>query len=146
MREIKNTKENGLGIPLPAGRTRFYQRDEDGQLEFTGENVIKHTPRDETLRIYTGSSFDLVGERVRTNFACVYDQHWVDESFQIKVRNHKDQPIEVRVVEHLYRGQNWDIREKSDPFTKTDSQTIEFRVPVPPNGEKTVTYLVHYTW
>jgi hypothetical protein len=146
VREIENTAENGLGIPLPAGKTRFYQRDEDGQLEFTGENTIKHTPKDETLRIYTGSAFDLVGERIRTNFVSILDQCFIDESFQIKLRNHKDQPVEIRVVEHMYRHITWEIREPSDPFTKTDSRAIEFRVNVPPGGEKTVTYVVHYSW
>jgi hypothetical protein len=38
------------------------------------------------------------------------------------------------------------IVDKSDPFTKTDSQTIEFRVQVPAGGEELVTYKVHYTW
>ena len=38
--------------------------------------------------------------------------------------------MEIRVVEHLFRWINWDITEKSDPFTKTNAQTMEFRVPV----------------
>ena len=49
------------------------------------------------------------------------------------------------MVEHLYRWTNWDIQ-KSDPFNKLDSQTVEFRVKVPPDGEKSLTYMVHYTW
>ena len=146
MREIKNTKENGLGIPLPAGRTRFYQRDDDGQLEFTGENVIAHTPHDETVRVYTGDAFDLVGERKRTKFEAKYDQHWTDESFEITLRNRKKDAAEIRVVEHLYRGNNWEIRDPSNPFVKMDSQTMEFRVKLNPGEEKKVTYLVHYTW
>ena len=61
--------------------------------------------------------------------------------------NRKDSgSVEIRIVEHLYRWINWQILEKSDPFTKTDSQTIEFRVQVPAGGEKVVTYKVHYTW
>jgi hypothetical protein len=63
MREFHNSAAQGLGIPLPKGRVRFYRQDADRQLEFTGENSIDHTPKDETLRIYTGNSFDLVGER-----------------------------------------------------------------------------------
>src|SRR5207249_1072912 len=39
MQEIKNSKENNLGIALPAGRLRFYRRDSDGSLQFTGENM-----------------------------------------------------------------------------------------------------------
>jgi hypothetical protein len=70
----------------------------------------------------------------------------MDESFEIKLRNHKKEPVEVRVVEHLYRWDNWEIREKSDDFIKTDSQTVEFRVHVAPDAEKTVAYAVHYSW
>jgi len=147
MKEFKNTKENHLGMPLPRGRMRFYQRDDDGQLEFIGENTIDHTPRDETVRVYTGDAFDLVGERRRTDYQIDTTRNWLDETFEIKVRNRKESgAVEIRVVEHLYRWINWKIAETSDPFTKTDSQTVEFRVQVPAGQEKVVTYKVHYTW
>jgi hypothetical protein len=146
MREVKNSKENGLGIPLPAGRTRFYLRDDDGQLEFTGENIIKHTPQDETLQVYTGDAFDIVGSRKHTNFTCDYNAHVADETFEIKLRNHKKEAVEIRVPEHLYRGINWEIREPSEPFKKMDAQLIEFRVQIKPDEEKVITYTVHYTW
>lgn len=147
MRELKNSKENHLGIPLPRGLVRFYRQDDDGQLEFTGENFIDHTPRDETVRVYTGNAFDLVGERRRTYYKIDISQQWLDESFEIKVRNRKeDGSVEVRVVEHLYRWLSWDIVEKSDSFVKTESQTVEFRVNIPAGQEKVVTYKVHYTW
>jgi hypothetical protein len=146
MVEFKNSKENHLGLPLPKGRVRFYRRDTDGQLEFTGENLIDHTPSDETVRLYTGNVFDAVGERKRTLYKIDRNAHWVDESFEIKLRNHKKEPMEIRVVEHLYRWTNWDISKNSDPFNKLDSKTIEFRVKVPPDGEKTLTYTAHYTW
>ncbi len=146
MVEFKNSKENHLGLPLPKGRVRFYRRDTDGQMEFTGENLIDHTASDETIRLYTGNVFDAVGERKRTYYKVDRNAHWVDESFEIKLRNHKKEPIEVRVVEHLYRWSNWDIQRNSDPFNKLDSKTIEYRVQVPADGEKTVTYTAHYTW
>jgi hypothetical protein len=147
MREFKNTKDNHLGMPLPRGRMRFYQRDDDGKLEFIGENTIDHTPRDETVRVYTGDAFDLVGERRRTDYQIDTARNWLDEAFEIKVRNRKESgSVEIRVVEHLYRWINWKIAESSDPFTKTDSQTVEFRVEVPAGQEKVVTYKVHYTW
>lgn len=147
MREFKNSAENHLGIPLPKGRVRFYRRDDDGQLEFTGENMIDHTPRDETVRVYTGDAFDLVGERRRTDYQIDSNRRMLDESFEIKLRNRKEQgTVEIRVVEHLYRWSNWEIVEKSNTFLKTDSQTIEFRIQVPAGGEKVVTYKVHYTW
>ena len=145
MREFANSASNGLGVPLPRGRLRFYRRDSDGQLEFIGENVIDHTPKNETVRVYTGNAFDIVGARKRLDLK-VQSNDFFDETFEIKVRNHKSTPATVRVVEHLYRWINWSIKEKSDEFVKTDAQTIEFRVIVPPDSEKTITYTVHYTW
>jgi hypothetical protein len=146
MREFVNSDTNHLGIALPAGKLRFYRRDADGQLEFVGENQIDHTPRNETIRVTTGNAFDLVGERKQTSFRVDTGDKWMDESFEIKLRNRKKEPVEIRVVEHLYRWNNWEITQKSDDFTKKDSQTIEFRVPVKPDEERTVTYTVHYSW
>ena len=146
-REFKNADTNHLGIALPAGKLRFYRRDDDGQLQFVGENTIDHTPRNETVRVTTGNSFDLVGERKQTSFHVDTADKQMDETFEIKLRNRKkDAPVEIRVVEHLYRWSNWEITAKSDDFVKKDSQTIEFRVPVKPDEEKTVTYTVHYSW
>ncbi len=146
MEEFKNAEANHLGIALPKGKLRFYRRDTDGHLEFVGENVIDHTPKDETIRIFTGNSFDVVGERKRTNYRVDSSQHWMDESFEIRVRNHKKEAVTVRVVEHLYRWTNWKLSEQSDPSRKTDAQTVEFPVTIAPDGEQVVTYTVHYSW
>jgi hypothetical protein len=146
-REFKNSKENHLGMALPAGRVRFYTREEaDASLQFVGENTLDHTPKDELIRLYVANSFDLVGERKRTDFKVSESNHWADESFEIKVRNRKKEPVEIRVVEHLYRWVNWELTAKSADFEKKNAQTIEFRLPLQPDEEKVVTYKVHYTW
>ena len=146
MREFANSQANHMGMPLPKGRVRFYRRNDDGQMEFTGENMIDHTPKDETVRIYTGNSFDLSGERRRTNYTVDNKQNAGTETFEIRVRNHKKEPIEVRVVEHLYRGKNWTVAANFDKYVKKDSQTIEFPVTVQPDGEKVITYTARYSW
>jgi hypothetical protein len=146
MEEFKNSEVNHLGIALPKGRLRFYRRDTDGHLEFVGENTIDHTPKDETLRIFTGNSFDVVGERKRTNIRVDSAHNWMDESFEIRVRNHKKEAVTVRVVEHLYRWTNWKLAEQSQESRKMDAQTVEFPVTIAPDGEQVVTYTVHYSW
>ena len=146
MEEFKNSEGNHLGIALPKGKLRFYRRDTDGHLEFVGENTIDHTPKDETIRVYTGNAFDVVGERKRTNYHVDSGQHWMDESFEIRIRNHKKDPVDVRAVEHLYRWTNWKLTQQSADFKKKDAQTIEFPVTVAPNGEQVITYTVHYSW
>ncbi len=146
MEEFRNAEANHLGMPLPKGKLRFYRRDTDGHLEFTGENVIDHTPKDETIRIYTGNAFDVVGERKRTSYHVDSSQRWMEESFEIHVRNHKKEATNVRVVEHLYRWTNWKMTEQSQDFRKTDAQTVEFPVTIEPDGEQVIAYTVHYSW
>jgi hypothetical protein len=108
--------------------------------------VITHTPKNETVRVYTGNSFDLVGERKRIDFHLDSSGKNADETFEIKVRNHKESPVEIRVVEHMYRWSNWKVTASNYKFEKTDAQTAEFRIPVSPEGERVVRYTVHYSW
>jgi len=146
MEEFKNSENNHLGIPLPKGKLRFYRRDTDGHLEFVGENVIDHTPKDEIIRVYTGNAFDVTGERKRTNYQVDSNHRWMDETFEIRLRNHKKEAVEVRAVEHLYRWTNWKLTEQSTKSSKKDAQTVEFPATIAPNGEQVITYTVHYSW
>jgi len=144
--QIRNSQANHLGIPLPAGRIRLYREDADGQMEFVGESMINHTPVDDTVKIMTGSAFDVKGTRRQTDFHINQQAHDLDESFEIRLTNQKDEPVRVRVIEHMNRGENWEILEKSADYTKVDSHTLEFPVDVPAKGEAKLTYSVRYTW
>ncbi len=146
MLEFQNSEKSHLGMPLPQGKVKLYRRDLDGRHEFIGEDQIGHTPKDETVRLYTGNAFDLVGERRQTNFKLDTGKKRLEESFEIKVRNHKKEAVEVRVVEHLYRWIEWQLAAHSLDFRKTDARTIEFRPSVPASGEAVITYTVVYTW
>jgi hypothetical protein len=145
MREFVNSEANHLGMALPKGKLRFYRRDADGQLEFVGEDTIDHTPRDETIRVNTGNAFDSSANASR-RITTLTTSAELDESFEIKLRNHKKEAAEIRVVEHLYRWPTWEIADHSDAFVKTDANTIEFRVQLQPDEEKTLAYAVHYSW
>jgi hypothetical protein len=149
--EIKNSTANHLGMPLPAGRIRLYRRDFGGQMEFIGEGTINHTPTDETVKVPVGNAFDVTGERKQTDFHTDQRAHTTDESFTITVKNQKTTPIQVAVVEHMNRAQNWQITEQqvnTQPtnYSKRDSSTIEFPITVPPSGQTTINYSVRYTW
>lgn len=144
---FRNAEEHGMGIPLPAGKLRVYKRDDaDDTLEFIGEDVIWHTPREEEVLIRLGSAFDLVGERRQVDFRVDYDAHWMEEDIEVKLRNRKREPATILVKENLYRWVNWEITKKSHEFEKQDSRTIHFNIPLQPDEEATVTYTVRYTW
>jgi hypothetical protein len=148
MQEFKNSEANHLGMPLPKGRMRFYRRDATGNLEFIGENQIDHTPKNETVSVFLGDAFDLTGDRVRTDFKTNQrgTERTIVETYKITLKNVKTNAVKVRVVEHMYRTANWSISNNVDDYVKKDSQTAEFNVDVPADGEKQITYTVTYTW
>jgi len=142
---FKNSTESGLGIPLPKGTIRVYKEDRDGGAEFVGEDQIKHTPRDEEISLYLGDAFDVIGERRQTRFRQIGEQQ-IEESLEIQVRNHKEEAVLVHVIEHLFRAQDAQILESSEPFEQLDANTIEFELPVEADGEAQITYTVMYRW
>jgi hypothetical protein len=145
--EFRNDRQYGLGVPLPAGRIRVSKLDgADGSLEFIGEDVIDHTPKDEQVRVKLGSAFDVVGERKQTDFSLDTKARSMEEQIEVKLRNHKDQPVRVLVKENLYRWSNWKILTKTHEFEREDARTITFPVDVPKDGETVVSYRVRYTW
>jgi hypothetical protein len=144
--EFSTGEENGLGADLPAGRMRVYQEDVDGSALLIGENQIGHTPMGEDVRILLGNAFDLVGERVQTDFRMLGNTV-LEETYSITLRNRKDdETVVIRVPENLFRWTNWEILASSVPFERTSANTIEFAVEVPPNGETVLTYTVRYTF
>ena len=110
------------------------------------EDLIGHTPRNETVKIRLGEAFDVVGERTRMDFSIDNAVRRMTETFTVEVRNQKATAQKVRVLERPYRWSNWEIIQKSDDFTKLDSGTIAFDVDIPAEGTKLVTYTVTYTW
>lgn len=145
MLEFLNAAENNLGIPLPKGVVRVYKENPEGGAEFIGEDQIDHTPKDERILLHLGDAFDLVGERKQTNFLRPGDRT-IEESYEIKLRNHKDEDVEIRVVERMFRWSEWSIIQSDHEYEKKDARTIEFRVAVPKDGEVTITYTVRYRW
>jgi len=145
---LRNSAANHLGIPLPAGRIRVAQLDPaDRSLEFVGEDAIGHTAREETVQVKLGSAFDVVGERRQVDFHVDTSAKWIEEEFEVKVRNRKvDQAVSVDVRESLYRWSNWTITRKSQDYVKEDARTVRFPVRIAPNGEAVVRYTVRYTW
>ena len=135
----KNSKDNRLGMPLPEGIVRTYKQDAAGSLQFVGEDRIKHTPKDEEVRLKIGEAFDVVAERRQTDFRQL-TVHQYESEWEILVKNHKEEDITVGLIEPM--PGSWTVVSSSQPYTKKDAFTIRFDVPVPKNGEAIVTYRI----
>lgn len=143
---FKNDEKSGLGIPLPKGKVRVYKRDDEGKEQFVGEDEIDHTAKDEEVKLYLGNAFDIVGERAQKDFKSYAGGHIVEETIEIKVRNHKKDAAEVLVYEHPWRWSQWEILKASTEWEKVDQSTLKFPVRVAKDQEKVVTYTIRYSW
>jgi hypothetical protein len=141
--EFKNSKADGLGLPLPKGKVRVYKKDTDGSLEFIGEDEIDHTPTDEKIRLSLGNAFDLAGERVQKDSRKTGNRSR-QETIEVKLRNHKKETVQITVVEHFWG--DWKIEQTTYPFVKKDANTAEFKVPVAVEEESVLTFTVNTKW
>jgi hypothetical protein len=144
---FKNREDNRLGIPLPAGKMRVAKLDTaDQSLEFIGEGLIDHTPKNETIQIKLGSAFDVVGERRQVDFRVDSNAKWMEEDIEVTVRNQKAETVTVIVKENMFRWANWSMKKQSQAFEKVDARTIHFPVKIAKEGSAVVRYTVRYTW
>ena len=141
--EFVNSKSNGLGMPLPKGTVKVYQRDSSGSVQMLGEDAIDHTPKDETVTLSIGRSFDIVASRKRTNFQRL-GPTTTRETFEIDVRNRKDVSDTVHVYERHYG--DWHVDKKSMDYTKLDAWTMDFLLNLNAGEEKVITYTVTTQW
>jgi hypothetical protein len=126
----KNAKDNNLGLPLPKGRVTFEQRDVDGEAAFLGQSEIDHTPADEELSLKYGFTFDIVGEVRQTG----------PNAYEIRVRNHKAEEVQVRAVARV--GAEQRINQATHGFTMHDVGTAHFDFALKGNSEQIIRYSV----
>ncbi len=137
--ELRNSKANRLGLPLPKGKVRVYKADASGSQQFIGEDWIDHTPADEQVKIKMGNAFDVVGERTQREWRQVarnlYEVEW-----EIALRNHKSETQTVTVIEPV--PGDWQVLHSTHPFEKVEAHTLRFELAVPKEGATKVTYRV----
>lgn len=134
--EYVNSKKSGLGIAMPKGKTKFYQADTDGSLEFIGEDIIGHTPKNETIKQSIGNAFDITFaynevERKKVNGF----EHY---RYECIIKNNKEEDAEVH-FDHRIWGV-WDMVESSHDYIKKSSDRIEFVVNVKADSEEKVSF------
>ena len=138
---FRNAAQDGLGIPLPAGRVRVF----DGG-DLLGEANLGHTPANAEVSLALGTVFDLSAERTRESFRVDRAGREMEERISVLVRNAKAEAATVRVVEPLPRWSDWDIVSSTVPAARKDAQSATFDLAVPAGGEARITYTVRYRW
>jgi len=141
--ELENAKKDNLGIPLPRGTIRVYKEDKDGSLQFAGEDRIDHTPKDEKFKIKIGEAFDVVGDKVQTEYKHL-GHNLYEVAFEVSLRNHKKEDIKVLVEEPI--PGDWEMLSNTHPYEKLSAHLIRFDVPVAKDKEVKVKYRIRFRY
>jgi len=137
--EFLNSKDNGLGMPLPKGNVKVYKADKEGNQQFIGEDKIDHTPKDEKITLDIGNAFDILGEYKLTNYKRISNKE-IEETYEVTIRNHKSSKETVTFYENAWG--DWNITSTNAKYNKVDAQTIEFPIEVSANGTKIINYTI----
>ncbi|MGH7570498.1 MAG: DUF4139 domain-containing protein [Gemmatimonadota bacterium] len=140
---FRNQGLAGAGEPLPGGLLHVYRRDDRGALQFAGDGSIPDTPDGERIDVVIGSAFDLVAERVQTDFRQL-DSRTHESAWRITIRNRSAEDRTVQVYEPLSGDAT--IVEESQSHDRIDANTLRWSVPVESGGESTLTYRVRTTF
>lgn len=141
--EFVNSKQAGLGLPLPKGIMRVYQKDSAGNAQFVGEDRIDHTPKNDKVRLRLGDAFDVTADRTQTDFeklAAGPRETLLESAYRIELKNAKNEAVTVKVEEPL--PGDWQIIKESHPHDKKDAHTAAWQIEVPAEGRTVLTYRV----
>lgn len=126
-------------LPLPGGPVRMYRPDDEGRLQLLGGDAIPNTPAGEEVLLTVGRAFDIQGTRTQTAYERpgedLYESAW-----RIELVNRSDERVVVQVVESI-QG-DWEILQSSHEPQPLSASRVRFDVPVPADGEATLTYRV----
>ncbi|NOS98991.1 MAG: DUF4139 domain-containing protein [Methylotenera sp.] len=140
--EFDNKEASKLGMPLPKGILRVYKKDNAGNAQFVGEDNIDHTPKNETVRLKLGESFDVTADKKQTEFKVLPNPqkgHSAFESaFEFTLKNAKKEKMTVIVQEPI--GGDWKIINESHPHNKANSHLAVWKIEIPAEGKTTLTY------
>ena len=142
--QFANSNAAGLGAQLPAGVVRVYVRDAAGEPKFVGENAIEHTPQGSDISVKIGEAFDVTVQptvvaqdklsRTKSRYKMSY-----------LIRNARPQAATVTIRQGgLWR--DGEVVEESLKSRRIDAYRLSWDVPVPANGETTLTFTVDTGW
>jgi hypothetical protein len=139
--DFANSNGGGLGAGLPAGVVRIYERDAAGAPKFVGEADIAATPQGSELSLKFGDAFDVTLQPTLVS-ADKVSRNRTRYSMSYLIRNAKSEAVTVELRQGGYWGRDTQVVSESLPSRKIDAATLGWSVPVPANGETTLTSVV----
>lgn len=133
-----NSSAGGLGDALPAGTVRVYVRDARGQPQFTGENLIEHTPQGSTIALPTGDAFDVKVQPTVVSRQRLGNNRWRTQ-MRYRLTNARARGVTVELAQGGLDWSDTRITEENRASERRNAGTAVWQVPVPANGEAVIT-------
>ncbi|HEX3918193.1 MAG TPA: DUF4139 domain-containing protein [Caulobacteraceae bacterium] len=136
--DFSNSTGGGLGAGLPAGTVRIYERDASGAPKFVGEVPIGAVPQGSELSLKFGDAFDVTVQPTLVQDTKV-DKTRSRYSMSYLIRNATAAPVTVELRQGGYWGRDTKVISESLPSRAIDAYTRGWSVPVPADGQVTLT-------
>ena len=149
---LNNTEEAHLGIQLPAGVVRFYENDNDGNLQFIGENSIEHVAKGEVMRLKLGSFANIFADgalkqvkklsenKAQKTGKCQEVQAVYAYEAEINVTNSGNEAQEVVYEQAL--PQDAKVSAENVPGELKNAGVYEWRLTIPAGAKQALTFTV----
>jgi hypothetical protein len=137
---FSNSQAAGLGEQLPAGIVRVYARDARGAPQFVGEDQIGHTSAGSELALKIGDAFDVTVQPTLRQTTSA-SRRETDYDMAYLVRNARSEAATVTIRQQGLGRYN-EVRAESIQGRRTDADSFAWDVPVPANGEATLTFTI----
>jgi hypothetical protein len=137
---IENSSKNNLGHSLPPGRVRVVkQTNADAAPILLADETVPARAQDDLMLVRVAPA-SLVTARREIVERLDTDKAAANQTTQVTLRNRSNQVQKVLLVEPQPSPAS-QVIEKTDEY-QVQSQSLLFKVDVPANGEKTVSYTV----
>jgi hypothetical protein len=138
-----NDKKSNLGLALPKGVVRVYQRDSQGNAQFVGEDNIGHTAENENVELTLGKSFDVSATREKTYYKILNKDNAnfkYEVGYRVTFKNAKKTPAKVSYFEN-FDGE-WTLLSSTLKSHKQSSSQNEWEVMLPAKSDIVLDFTV----
>ncbi len=140
-----NDEKSRLGIPLPGGKYRVFEKDTSGAFEQVGEATQQHKAEGEKVELTIGNAFDLKANRTQVDTEQDQLRHRGKYQVDVEIESALEDEVDVIVKEPIYQ-QNWQIVDANYSYKKINANLVEFTVHAKPKAKTKLQFMVQYSW
>lgn len=137
--KIVNDKASNIGMPLPSGVVRFYNKDTQGNTQFIGESSIKQLAVNEEGELGLGVASDIFAKGKVVNAVAIAKNI---KEFEVEVTIYNSKTEDVKVVYNQSIGNEWNVLSETHPSVKKSQNMNSWEIAVPKGGNVVLKFKV----